>query len=372
MGAAAASFEVRTDSAATVVSAVQRTMAQVDRPAGAFVFCSGRLATAIPEIAHGLSTSPDVPVSLASGLGVLSERGELDEVSAATGLVWSGPRAELTMVDDDAELTTEHLEALLPTGEQRLATVLLIRSEGFDPEALWGLRRSRPHPLVFGAGIHGRPGLACVDRSQVRYPAALSIRLPGLAQPTVRTAHSCRLLSEPLPVTAAEGAMVREIGGEPALTVLERLGAELRGQPLVFTVLARPTEQDDYQLLVRGIQGIDPDSRSLLISQEVQSDLLMTFAVRDPAAAREDMARVCRQSARELKGAVPRFALYFNCSGRGQNLYGTPNADTRVLKEHFGTIPFAGIQSAFEIGPFDGAPALQLYTGVLAVFGAPS
>jgi small ligand-binding sensory domain FIST len=98
----------------------------------------------------------------------------------------------------------------------------------------------------------------------------------------------------------------------------------------------------------------------------------VTFAVRDSTAAREDITRVCRQSARAMAGAAPRFALYFNCSGRGRALYNSANVDTRVLKEQFSNLPIAGVQSAFEIGPFDGAPALQLYTGIFVLFASPS
>ncbi len=373
MGEPAASFEVRADSAASVVLGVQRARAQVTKPAGAFVFCSGRLNDAMPEIAAALGKKHDFPIVVLGGPGVLSERGELEDADAATGLVWSGKRAELCVCETSDELTTADLTRLLEPSAAK-PTGLFVRSEGFDPEQLWQLRRTRPYPLVFGAGIHGEPGIVCVERGEVRQPKALSIALDGLSPPTIRTAHSCRLLHEPMRVTRADGAMIQEVDGQPALAVLERLGAELVGQPLVFTVLAHPNadEPSGYELLVRGIQGIDPDAQSLLISQEIQPDMLLTFAVRDPAAARDDIGRTCRQATRAMAGAAPRFGLYFNCSGRGRALHEAPNVDTRILREQFGSTPLAGLQSAFEIGPFDRAPALQLYTAILAVFGSPS
>ncbi len=373
MGEPAASFEVRADSAAAVVGCVERTLAEVTRPAGAFVFCSGRLNDAMTDVAGALALRHDVPIVVLGGPGVLTERGELEEVDAATGLVWSGKLPELRLCDSVDELTTADIARLLdPRGT--VPTGLFIRSEGFDPEQLWQLRHTREYPLVFGAGIHGDPGIVCANRGEVHQPKAMSIGLKGLAPPTIRTAHSCRLLHEPMPITRSDGAMIQEIGGEPALSVLERLGAELEGQPLVFTVLAHASDDEGrgYELLVRGIQGIDPDARSLLISQEIQPDMLITFAVRDPAAAREDMGSVCRQALRGMAGAAPRFGLYFNCSGRGRALHQSPNVDTRILRDQFGPLPLAGLQSAFEIGPFHAAPALQLYTAILAVFGSPS
>ena len=46
--------------------------------------------------------------------------------------------------------------------------------------------------------------------------------------------------------------------------------------------------------------------------------------------------------------------------------------DTRVVRMRFPGVPFAGMQSTFEIAPHHGRATLQLYTGVLALFTAPS
>lgn len=260
-----------------------------------------------------------------------------------------------------------------PESTSSAASIVFVRSEGFDPEQLWRLRQAHPDPLIFGAGTYGDPGLVCVERGVIERPSAGCLRLVGLTPPLVRTAHSCRLLGEPMPITKAKGNMIEEIGGLPALSVLERQGKSLRGQSLVFTVLTpKGADPEAGDWLVRGIQGVDPDNKSLLISQEAREDMLITFAVREAGASREQMEQICRDVARSLAGSAPRFALYFNCSGRGRNLYNAPNVDTRVLRTHFPELPIAGFQSAFEIGPFAGAPALQLYTGILAVFASPS
>jgi hypothetical protein len=46
--------------------------------------------------------------------------------------------------------------------------------------------------------------------------------------------------------------------------------------------------------------------------------------------------------------------------------------DTRILRERFGDLPIAGVQSAFEIAPYADAQSLQLYSGVLTLFTALS
>jgi small ligand-binding sensory domain FIST len=166
---------------------------------------------------------------------------------------------------------------------------------------------------------------------------------------------------------------VLEVGGEPALDVLTQIGQNLQGQPLIFTVLARGASGTDAEggqpeLLVRGVQGIDPQARGLVVSDEVQEGMFMTFGVRDAQAARDDLQRLSRELSRDIAGAAPLCALYVNCGGRGRSLYGRANVDTRLLRERFKDIPMAGMQSAFEIAPYGDSPSFQLYTGVLTLF----
>lgn len=383
MGVVASSFEVRSERIQSVAASILRSVAEVDNPAAVLVFCAGKLAPELGRVAAALAPQLKIPVVLASGPGVLSERRELEGETAATGVVWAGKPPTLVYSPTTAAPSAADLRALLGTDHSPpIPTLLLLRSEGFDPEQLWRVRAQAPNPLLFGAGTHGSPGLIAIESGKIHETSALALRFSGLCPPTIHTAHSCRLLAAPAPITQVRGSMVDEIDGEPALSMLERLGASLsepkdraRGQtrPLVFTVLSPKGEEGDPpELLVRGIQGVDPGRKSLLISPEVEPGMLMTFAVRDAHAARTEMSRICRQAARNLAGAAPRFALYFNCSGRGKALHAGPNVDTRVLREHFPNTVIAGFQSAFEIGPFAGGPALQLYTGMLAVFAAPS
>ncbi len=377
MSAAAVSFEVQTTSVDRIAEEFEGTATLIDRPAAGLVFCSGHVAGGLLQLAEAIHEShPRLPVTLVSGPGVLSERGELENVSATTGLIWRGGRCEARSVDANTELGLPQLESLLaPTQGQHVPTLLFIRSEGFDPQPLWQVRREHPSRLIFGAGTYGDPGIVCCDAQGVRAASAAALHIRGLSPPRIRTSHSCRLLSQPMPVTKADGSMVLEINGEPALELLERLGSTLEDQPLVFTVLAEPSvdgASEPAELLVRGIQGIDPDRKGLLISDEIRDGMQITFAVRDAAAARRDVETLGRRLEREIAGAAPRFSLYFNCTGRGRNLHNSPNVDTRLLRERFGDLPMAGFQSAFEIAPFGAGPALQLYTGVLAVFCAPS
>jgi small ligand-binding sensory domain FIST len=171
--------------------------------------------------------------------------------------------------------------------------------------------------------------------------------------------------------------MVLALDDRPALEVLGEIGRSLPDRPLILTVLAEPDRVGPSQggrpeLVVRGVQGVDSARGGLLISDEVQEGMRMTFAIRDANAAREDLEAVTRELARDIAGALPRFGLYVNCAGRGANLYGSFDVDTRILRSRFAGTPIAGMQSTFEIAPHLGKPTLQLYTGVLGLFTSPS
>lgn len=373
---AAASFEVKGGGPAAIVAAASRVARAMHQPACLLVFSSGKHAKALMETATGLeSRLPGLPKLLLSGPGVLSDQGELEGQDATTGLLWSGGSVQLRVASHDA-LSEGGVGTLTRDAAPRHSPVaLFIRSEHFKPD-LFSLNRLREQgvPPLFGAATHGNPGIIVCDGEGIRNPSAVCVHTRGLGRPKVQTTHSCRLLAPPVPITRCDGPMVFELGGEPALTVLERLGARLSGRPLLFTVLCEGDVSSGTtdNWLVRGIQGIDPGRRALVVSPEVRQDMLMTFAVKDSLAAREDLERRCRAAANDLCGAAPRFGVYFNCSGRGRNLHASAGVDTRILKERFPQMPFAGMQSAFEIAPFAEAPAFQIFTGVLGLFSLPS
>jgi small ligand-binding sensory domain FIST len=132
----------------------------------------------------------------------------------------------------------------------------------------------------------------------------------------------------------------------------------------------RPSERPE--VLIRAVQGVDPVRRGLMVSDEVRPGMRIAFAVRDAKAAREDLTSAVRDLLREANGAAPRFGIYLNCAGRGSSLYGQRDVDLKILKARLGEMPLAGMQSSFEVSEVGGKPALQLYTGVLGLFTAPS
>ena len=79
-----------------------------------------------------------------------------------------------------------------------------------------------------------------------------------------------------------------------------------------------------------------------------------------------------RELARQMAGAAPQFGLLISCAGRGMGLYGERDVDTRIVRERFPNVPFAGMFSTFEIGPLGPRPAMHLYTASSPCSARPS
>ncbi|HWO08492.1 MAG TPA: FIST C-terminal domain-containing protein [Polyangiaceae bacterium] len=378
MSRRAQSFEVRSNSPERVVAAFAAAYTDIRRPAAGIVFTSGALLERQESIGRLLSSRRfGIPVLLVGGSGVSSERGELEAESAATGLVWSGGSADIGVIDAGSrdEGLCEGLERFVAGAGGRSAIALFVPPGGFTPRAIQLLGTRRFGVPIFGGGAVGQPGVLAVGAGgEIVTGRAVALAVHDLGVPRVRTAHSCRLLGPLQPITRVRGSMVLEVGGRPALDVLSLAGAALSGQPLVFTVLADAgaAAAERPELLVRGVQGIDPSARGLVISDEAREGMLMAFGVRDGRAAEADFEHLTRSLARDMGGSLPLCALYVNCGGRGHHLYGRANVDTRILRERFGELPIAGVQSAFEIAPYGQAQSFQLYTGVVALFTALS
>jgi small ligand-binding sensory domain FIST len=389
----AQSFSFAGEDPEKAARALSQAARRVTRPSGALIFAAGALGERLVELGQAIAqAAPGIPMCLATGAGVVSERGEVEGQSAATGLIWSGGTAQSFSVSGhNTEAVGSQLsDAIRSEGNGRSTTALVFaRPNGLAPhvlEPLSELRRTR----VLGAGTVGEsPVLALAADGLLSRGPAGGMVLTGLAMPLVRASAACRLLMPLKVISKTRGSMVLEIEGAPALDVLSSVADNLEDQPLVFVALAPPVAHDAAlsdpaleraserpaerpEVLIRAVQGVDPVRRGLLVSDEVRPGMRLAFAVRDAKAAREDLQTAVRELVREANGAAPRFGIYLNCAGRGSSLYGQRDVDLKILKARLGELPLAGMQSSFEVSEVGGKPALQLYTGVLGVFTAPS
>lgn len=373
MPAPAQSFQVATDSPERVRREVESLLSRIGRPAGGLVFLSGELGERLGSVGEAVrDVAGDTPLLLISAAGVLSEQGQIEGQSAAAAIAWAGGRTEaFTVAAQSADELGEALALGLADRVSRASApaIVFARPEGFGPSTLDPLGAVRGLSNVLGAGAVGP--VAAIERGQLQSGAAVGLVVRGLSAPIIKSSPACRLISPLRLVTETRGALVTKIEGEPALDVLTAAGEELSGEPLVFAVIAEP-DDDPPELVVRGITGVDPMRRGLVISDEIRDGMLLAFGVRDATAARADLEASLRDAQRHLAGAAPRFALFLSCAGRGSGLYGVPDVEPHMVRARFPDVPFAGMLSAFEIAPRRMRPRLMLYTGVLALFTAPS
>lgn len=383
-------FGVQAERPEKVVQAAMDAWRRKKAPRAGILFVSGRLVEALPQIAAHLarelprgSEPTQTPVwLLAAGTGVLTERGELERQSAAAGMVLQGVQALPVLSGPRLEAFPDALgEALAarPAG----SALAFVRSDGFEEEMLEGLAGGSKRELgarVFGGGTTPGQDVFIVRPGEVSSSPGGALVLSGLGPARIVSAPACRLLGPLEPVTKTRGAMVLEIADERALDVLRRSAERLQDQPLVLLATApAPSGEDalddepaEARVLLRAIQGVDPSRGGVLVGESLPPGTRVAFAVRDAAAARSRLDEGLRQLARAAAGAAPRFGIYVNCAGRGASLYGAPDVDTKLIRARFRDLPLVGLQTAFELSPFEGRLALQLYTGVLGLFCAPS
>jgi small ligand-binding sensory domain FIST len=376
---AAASFCVLGSDPQSISGALGDVRAAVPLPTAAVVFAAGPLAEMGDKTLSALrSELGDIPIVLASSTGVLTERAEHEGASAVSGLVWAGGAITPIFVppktasDEIATALAQQVSAAL--GDAAGTVILMAQPQGFAPHTLDELAKFSAHATVIGAGtLPGGAWLTSPDRNPAP-GAVVGMALRGIARPSVRTSAAVRLLAPFAPITESRGAMVFRVGEQRALDALSASTRELSGRPLVLAVLANTENANSARggVLVRGIRGVDPGRKSVVVTDEATPGMLMTFAVCDANAARADLSGTMRDLARQMAGAAPQFGLLLSCAGRGMGLYGERDVDTRIVRERFPNVPFAGMFSTFEIGPLGPRAAMHLYTSVVAMFGTPS
>jgi small ligand-binding sensory domain FIST len=180
-----------------------------------------------------------------------------------------------------------------------------------------------------------------------------------------------------LTVTAADGRMIQELAGAPALDkvrdVLNSLperDRELAAEGLLMGMVIDGGKPDygPGDFLVRGLLGADPDTGVIAVGAPVEPGQVVRLHARDAASADRDLRRALDFGREALGGASPAGALCFSCNGRGRGMFGEPDHDAAALASTFAGAPAAGFFAAGEIGPVGGESFLHGFTATVALF----
>ena len=184
-------------------------------------------------------------------------------------------------------------------------------------------------------------------------------------------------LGREMTVTAAEGNVIHELAGQPAVAAIESVISELSlaeraliaGGLLIGIVIdgGKPEyEQGDF--LVRGVLGVDRDSGAVAIGANVRAGQIVRLHARDARSAQADLRRELTLCSTATGGLPPAGALVFSCNGRGKQMFGAGDHDAKMVDELLGGAPNAGFFAAGEIGPVGGRSFLHGFTATVAVF----
>lgn len=262
------------------------------------------------------------------------------------------------------------------------ALMMLCDPYSFPADAvLSGIASQAPGLPVLGGLSSARTidgsGALFLDR-EVREEGAVGVSLQGVEMlPCV--SQGAAPLGRELTITAAEGNVIYELAGRPAVETIEQVvGAlDLRERALIAGGLligividgGKPDyEQGDF--LVRGVLGADPANGAIVVGANVQAGQVVRLHARDARSADEDLRRELRLRAQAIGGQPPAGALVFSCNGRGQQMFGACDHDATLVEEELGGAPAAGFFAAGEIGPVGGRSFLHGFTATVAVFPA--
>ena len=241
-------------------------------------------------------------------------------------------------------------------------------------EALATLAQRWPGlPVVGGLASAGRgPGgnRLVLDDTVVTSGAVGVFLGPGVeVEPVV--SQGCRPVGQPFAVTAAEGNVVRELAGRPAMTRLLELANDGLTTEEVDTInrggLHVGRVVDEHQVdfgrgdfLVREIVAANRIVGWIAVGDEVALGETLQYQLRDPDTADDDLRAA-------LNGRSADAALVFTCTGRGRRFFDEPHHDAGVVDEYLGRPAVAGMFCAGELGPVGGRNFLHTFTASMAL-----
>lgn len=197
--------------------------------------------------------------------------------------------------------------------------------------------------------------------SEVLTDAVVCAALSGDVALGVGVNHGWSAVSGEHIVTKAEGSILREVDGKPAIALYEDyLGKEwvamMRGEVLARLALSYPLgivgERLGEEYLLRAPFFVNNDG-SIVLGGAIQEGDRVVVMVGDKTSAIEAARRAGRRAKAALGGREPRLILIFSCHVRDKlYLERTEGAKEVVaIREELGDAPVAGFYTYGEIAP---------------------
>lgn len=312
--------------------------------------------------------------------GVLAGGSEVEEETAV--VVWTATLAGGAVRSFRISATGDETEGApqAPTLAGSSAALILPDPHSFDTSAFLAAAHAQaPDVSVIGGLASARTfdGTAALFHDEfVLEEGAVGLIFEGVA------VHSCvsqgaSPLGPELTITRAEGPVIHELAGRPALTklreVFDTLSEHERAQVgtglmLGIVIDSGKPEYEHGDFLVRGVVGADTDTGAVALGTNLRAGQIVRLHVRDAEAADRDLTHALARSRAAIGPAAPAGALCFTCTGRGERLFGVPDHDAAALANSLAGAPSAGFFAAGEIGPVGGTSFQHAFSATVAVF----
>ncbi|HEX3317625.1 MAG TPA: FIST N-terminal domain-containing protein [Solirubrobacteraceae bacterium] len=348
----------------------------------ALVFASGAHLAAPEATLEGVheALSPAALVGCGAG-GVLGRGREVEDGTAVSvlALAMEAGRAEpfhasARPVDDG--LVVEGLPPLAGAD----GVVLVSDPYSFPTDAILAdLHKRAPGVPVMG-GVSSARTLdgagALFYGDEIAEEGAVGLRLEGVETlPCV--SQGAAPIGPEMEITAADGHVLAELGGRPALERLREVivGLDEHDRAMIggglLVGLAVEVDTPDHprpDFLVRSLLGADPKAGTVAMGARVRPGQKIRLHARDAASADEDLRQALCLRREALGGRAPAGVLVFTCNGRGTQMFGEPDHDASLLERELAGAPTAGFFAAGEIGPVGGENFLHGFTATMAIF----
>ncbi len=379
--------------------AVERCCAQLGnvKPHMLLVFCGGK-HDAVTVFSALRSAFAGIPIVGGSAAGAMT-RAELGYSGLEIGLLAFtdgavSPRLHVThgLLDSEAK-AGEALARAVSRDAHDGATVLLF----FDSVASTVPTRLHPASALvegFHAGLGDRKvnliggGMLVdinfsdgwvFDGDGVCKHAAMALIFPPTVAADTVVLHGCRPVSSFMEITRIEGAVVYELDGEAALTVIERmLGLRIGSTDgsnlsLVATLGEKhgdpfaPYDENNY--VNRLILGCDRANGSItLFEPDFHVGTMVQIMSRDNALMLDSARDGTAAMSGRHRGSGAFLGLYIDCAGRASARSGALREEAELVMRGMNpAFPLLGFYSGVEIAPFAGYSRPLDWTGVLTV-----
>src|SRR3954447_25197682 len=242
-----------------------------------------------------------------------------------------------------------------------------------------GLACGLPRRGGLASGLRGRGSTRLFLGPDALDRGAGGVLLGGPVGARTLVSQGCRPVGPAMTVTAADGNVILELAGLPALRKLEAVLENLEpgDQALATKGLQIGIAMDEYaeeheqgDFLVRGIAGTDDEREGIVVGDLVAVGSTVRFQLRDAAAADEDLRASLDRFRRASSLDTVEGVLLFSCNGRGAQLFTSADHDVAMVRESLGVDGLAGFFAAGEIGPVAGRNHVHGLTASILAFGS--